>query len=105
MAARIPLEDFIPLHADGAVVVDVREANEYVEGHVPGATFAPMSRIALHLADIPRDRDVYVICRSGNRSQAMADLMTAQGIRAISVDDGTMGWINRGLPVTTGQEP
>ncbi|HHU37684.1 MAG TPA: rhodanese-like domain-containing protein [Propionibacterium sp.] len=105
MAQRISLDEFIPLQEQGAVVVDVREANEYVEGHVPGATFAPMSRIALHLADIPRDEDVYVICRSGNRSQAMADLMAGQGIRAISVDDGTMGWINRGLPVHTGQEP
>lgn len=105
MAQRISMEDFIPLHADGTTVVDVREADEYVEGHVPGATFAPMSRIAQHLADIPRDRDVYVICRSGGRSLAMADLMTAQGIRAISVDDGTLGWVNRGLEVTTGQEP
>lgn len=105
MAQRITLEDFVPLQSAGAVVVDVREANEYVEGHVPGATFAPMSRIALHLADIPRDRDVYVVCRSGNRSQAMADLMTAQGIKAVSVDGGTMAWINRGLPVNTGQEP
>lgn len=105
MADRIPMADFIAQHAHGVTVVDVREAAEYVAGHVPGATFAPMSRIALHLASLPRDRDVYVICGSGNRSQAMADLMTAQGIHAISVDDGTRGWIDRGQPVTEGREP
>ncbi len=99
MAQRIALDDFILLHGNGAVVVDVREANEYVEGHVPGATFAPMSRIALHLADIPRDEDVYVICRSGNRSQEGRDILLAAGLTQVaSVNGGSKAWRDAGLP-------
>lgn len=105
MAQRIDMDTFIERHRAGAPVVDVREAAEYVGGHVPRATLAPLSRIALFLGSIPRDEDVYVVCQSGNRSQAMADLMAASGIRAISVDGGTSAWASRGLPLVTGREP
>lgn len=105
MTEQIPLSDFIERHAQGAYVVDVREADEYAAGHVPGAVLAPMSDITPHLADIPRGRDVYVICAAGRRSLAMAELMEAHGIKAISVDDGTNGWIDAGQPVVEGPQP
>lgn len=99
------MADFVAGYDETTVVVDVREAAEYVAGHVPGAIFAPMSRIALHLAGLPRDRTVHVVCASGNRSGSMADLMAAQGIDAVSVDGGTEAWIAAGRPVVTGREP
>lgn len=105
MADRISMDDFVGRHGDDVTVVDVREADEYVSGHVPGAIFAPMSNITPRLAALPRDEVVYVICRSGQRSQAMADLMVAQGIRAVSIDGGTMAWINAGQPVVEGRTP
>ena len=43
MPPQISLSDFIDRHAEGAYVVDVREADEYAGGHVPGAVFAPHS--------------------------------------------------------------
>ncbi|WP_232549130.1 rhodanese-like domain-containing protein [Propioniciclava soli] len=105
MTQQIPLTDFITRHAEGAVVVDVREADEYAQGHVPGAVFAPMSDITSHLADLPRGREVYVICAAGRRSLAMAELMEANGILAISVDEGTQGWVAAGQPVVTESDP
>ncbi|MDN5572234.1 MAG: rhodanese-like domain-containing protein [Propionibacteriaceae bacterium] len=105
MPPQISLSDFIDRHAEGAYVVDVREADEYAGGHVPGAVFAPMSNITPHLPEIPRGRDVYVICAAGKRSLAMAELMTAHGIQAISVDDGTNGWVDAGQPVIEGSQP
>lgn len=89
-------------HADGAVVLDVREPVEYLGGHVPGAILAPMSRITASLAGVPRDETVFVICQSGNRSRSMADLLTALGYDAVSVDGGTAGWMAAGLPVVRG---
>ncbi len=99
MTKRISLSEFIERSAAGATVVDVREAYEYAESHVPGALFAPLSELERHLGDIPRGEDVFVICRSGSRSLTAADKMTAVGITAVSIDDGTLGWIEAGQPV------
>lgn len=102
MTDTIDLDSFAARHAEGAHVIDVREASEYVAGHVPGAQFVPMSRISLYTADLPRDEDVYVICASGNRSASMADLLTHLGVRAISVAGGTNAWVAAGRAVVTG---
>ena len=104
-ARHLGMAEFVDLYDDRTVVVDVREAAEYVAGHVPGAIFAPMSRIALHLASLPRDKAVHVICATGNRSGSMADLMVAQGIDAISIDGGTQAWVAAGQPLVEGREP
>lgn len=91
-------------HADGAVVLDVREPVEYLGGHVPGAILAPMSRITASLGGLPKDQTVHVICQSGNRSRSMADLLTGLGYDAVSVDGGTAAWAAAGLPVVRGPQ-
>ena len=47
---------------------------------------------------------MHVICQSGNRSRSMADLLTALGYDAVSVDGGTAGWIAVGLPIVQGPQ-
>jgi len=103
MTSRVDITTFVQKHAEGAVVVDCREPFEYVSGHVPGAMLAPMSQITHHVASIPKDEDVYVICASGNRSLAVADFLGRFGVRAHSVDGGTGAWVRAGHPVVTGQ--
>lgn len=104
MTKTIDITTLRARHADGAVVLDVREPAEYVGGHVPGAILAPMSRITASLGGVPNDQTVHVICQSGNRSRSMADLLTALGYDAVSVDGGTAGWIAAGLPVVRGPQ-
>ena len=50
------------------LVLDVRDPWEYAEGRVPGALSLPQADLALRLAEVPKDRDVLVVCASGNRS-------------------------------------
>lgn len=83
----------------GATLVDVREVAEFAEGHVPGAVNIPMGRLPMRAGEIDRTAPVYVICRSGNRSSAMVDLLTAQGFEAYNVTGGTQAWIEAGHPV------
>ncbi|MFN8559584.1 MAG: rhodanese-like domain-containing protein [Dehalococcoidia bacterium] len=84
--------------ADGAVIVDVREADEWATGHVPGARHAPLSR--LHVASLPRDADLLIICRSGGRSaRAVTALRQAGYTRAVNVAGGMTAWSAAGLPV------
>lgn len=102
MTATIDIHTFAARHADGAYVIDVREPMEYVGGHVPGAELVPMSRITAYLDQLPRDREVFVICQSGNRSLSMASLLERMGVQAISVDGGTSAWAGGGRPIVAG---
>ena len=84
-----------------AQVVDVREVSEYVDGHVPGARLVPMGHLTSRLGELDRSRPVYIVCASGNRSAAMADLLVAHGYEAYSVAGGTTAWERSGRPLET----
>lgn len=103
MSIRTPEIDIAQLDRAGAArVVDVREPAEYVAGHVPGAMLLPMGQLASRLAELDKARPVYLICASGNRSAAMADLLVAAGYDAYSVAGGTAAWARSGRAVETG---
>ncbi len=102
---EIGVERFASAHAQGAIVIDVREAAEYVEGHVPSARLVPMGQLPGHLENLNRDEPVYVICASGNRSAAMTELLTQSGIDAYSVTGGTTAWADSGRQLVTGTHP
>ncbi len=101
---EVNLDSFAQAHAEGAVVVDVREPREYVDGHVPGARLIPMGQLPARMHELDKDRPVYLVCASGNRSGAMADLLARNGFEAINVQGGTKGWIGSGRPVREGRE-
>ena len=85
-----------------ANVIDVRERGEYVAGHVPSATLVPMGQLPSRLGELDRNRPVYVVCATGNRSAAMTDVLVANGFDAYSVAGGTAAWARSGRPVETG---
>lgn len=90
------------LQEHDGVVLDVREPHEYASGHVPGALSVPQADLALRLADVPRDRDVLVVCRSGARSLRSARFLKGIGYdRVVNLEGGTLGWIEAGNPVAT----
>ncbi|MCI4045956.1 rhodanese-like domain-containing protein [Streptomyces sp. TRM75563] len=105
MAREVDLETFAAAWVAGAVVLDVREPEEYRAAHVPGAHLAPLSTPDAALPRVPKGRTVYVICASGNRSRWAADRLVAVGVDAISVAGGTRGWAGTGRPVVTGSAP
>jgi len=86
----------------GATVLDVRQPAEYAEGHVPGSTNVPMSQLPERVADLEVDEPVHLICWSGNRSAAMADVVAASGRTPVNVAGGTSAWLQAGLPIEVG---
>lgn len=90
--------DVTELDGRGLPIIDVREADEYASGHVPGAISIPMSEIQGRLDELP-DGAFDVICQSGGRSARVVEYLTAQGHDATNVDGGTGGWIASGKPV------
>ena len=89
---------------DDTVVIDVREPGEYATGHVPGARLIPMGQVPGRLAEIPRDRRVYVVCASGNRSYSVTSFLVSAGYDAYSVAGGTAAWARSGRAVVRGRE-
>lgn len=81
----------------GAVLLDVREDDEWATGHAPGAVHVPMGQLTPET--LPEGRPLYCICRSGNRSLQVAEVLVAAGIDARNVSGGMSAWIDAGLPV------
>lgn len=98
----VTVDQLAAARADGSPVVDVREPYEYVAGHVPGALLMPVGEVPSRRNELPRDRRVYVICASGNRSLRVTDALRSEGYDAWSVQGGTSAWVGRGHPVVTG---
>lgn len=104
-APEVTIEQLEEARNEGATVLDVREAEEYEAGHVPGAAFLPLSELAGRIDDVPADQGtIYVICKSGARSLQAASAMVANGVDAVSVAGGTLAWIESGRPVVTGAD-
>lgn len=102
MIREVDVHELAAAQRDGAFVLDVRERFEYEDGHVPGARLVPLSTVHRNIAQLPRDRRIYVICASGNRSYTAASWLTSAGLDACSVRGGTSGWIRAGRPVVRG---
>ncbi len=89
------------LVVDGAVLLDVREPDEWNAGHAPAAVHVPLGALAATATDGWAGRQVVVICRSGNRSRTATDALRARGIDAVNLAGGMRAWEAAGLPVVT----
>ncbi|MFP3466894.1 rhodanese-like domain-containing protein [Leifsonia sp. SIMBA_070] len=80
-------------------VIDVREPDEYANGHVPGARNLPLATIRTHADELGEVGPVHVICQSGRRSTQATEVLRAVGVDAVNVSGGTTAWIDAGKPV------
>ena len=91
----------------GIFLLDVREDDEWAAGHAPDAVHVRLGELSARTEEIPRDREVYVICRSGARSAYAAQALAGAGWNTVNVSDGMTGWAVAGRPMIseTGAEP
>ncbi len=85
--------------AAGAVLVDVREDDEWAAGHVDGAVHLPLGELAERLDELDRARDVVFACRVGARSDVAAAIAERAGFRAANLAGGLRSWEAEGLPL------
>lgn len=82
------------------ILIDVRETWEFKNGHAKRAKNIPLSQIQQRLKEIPRDREVLLICQSGHRSKQAATFLQQQGVaQVVNVKGGTTMWRMHRLPV------
>ncbi len=88
-----------PLLDGGAVLLDVREDDEWEAGHAPTALHIPMGEVAGRTAELPAGGTVVCICRGGARSLAVANLLADQGFDPVNLTGGMQAWEATGRPV------
>ncbi len=81
------------------VIIDVREPYEYQETRIPGVILMPMNTVPQRLDEIPRDKTVVVMCRSGNRSSRVVQFLRQQGFTNVhNMAGGILAWSRAGYP-------
>lgn len=85
---------------EGATLLDVREDDEWVAGHAPGAVHVPMSQFLSRLGEVP-EGPLAVVCRVGGRSAQVTAYLVGQGREAVNVSGGMLAWEAAGRPVVS----
>lgn len=91
---------------EGAVtVLDVRPAEEYNAGHIPGAVSIPLDELELHLSGLPRDQEIVAYCRGPYcvLSVQAVEILRSKGFHAVRLEEGIQDWRFIGLPVAVGE--
>lgn len=83
-------------------LLDVRQPEEFREGHIQGATLIPLGELQARLKELPANREIICVCRSGNRSSSATRQLAAAGFRAANLQGGMIAWTRAGLPVKKG---
>jgi rhodanese-related sulfurtransferase len=86
--------------SDDVVVIDVREPHEYSAGHVPNATLIPVNSVYARREELPKDKDIIMVCAMGQRSALASEMAAAAGLtRLFNLEGGTDAWVKAGNPV------
>ena len=83
----------------GALLLDVREPEEWCTEHAPTAMLLPVGRVRSRQHELPRDRRIVVVCRSGGRSAVVTTSLRRSGFDAVNLAGGMCAWAAAGLPV------
>jgi len=86
---------------DGATILDVREDDEWVVGHIAGSVHVPLSQLPGRAADIPPTDPLVVVCRVGSRSAQVTAWLASQGRDAVNLAGGLDAWADAGRPLVT----
>ena len=82
------INDADELVRQGEFILDVREPLEYEIGHISSAQNIPLGELERRLAEVPKDRKIYVYCQRGSRSQKAADILKQNSFEAVNLENG-----------------
>ena len=98
-AREISVDQAYELYQAGSFVLDVRTQEEWDEYHAPNTTLIPLDELEARISELPKDQDIVVVCRSGNRSQQARDILLNAGFSATSMAGGLKEWYAKGYPI------
>jgi rhodanese-related sulfurtransferase len=83
-------------------ILDVRQPEEFREGHISGAKLIPLGELRQHMQELPREREIVCVCASGSRSSSAARQLASAGFNVINMQGGMFVWQRAALPVKKG---
>jgi rhodanese-related sulfurtransferase len=106
MNPPVPAVDAAQVAPD-AVILDVREHDEWEAGHIARALHIPLADVPARLGELPADGEFVVVCRSGGRSARAVAWLAQNGYDAVNLDGGMGAWqaAGRELVSETGEAP
>jgi rhodanese-related sulfurtransferase len=100
---EVSVEEAVTKRDAGAFILDVRQPEEWDEFHIPDSTLIPLGELAARVEELPRDQEIVVVCRSGNRSAQGRDILLDAGFtQATSMAGGVTQWRAAGYPTVSG---
>jgi rhodanese-related sulfurtransferase len=84
---------------DEVLLLDVREQEEWDAGHIEGSVHIPMGELGARQEELPSDRPIVAVCRSGNRSAAVTQALSRAGYEAHNLVGGVAEWKGQRLPL------
>ena len=97
----VSVETARELQQQGTLLFDVRETGEFKSGHAVGARSLPLSGLrGRYERELPKERDILIICQSGARSAQACNMLAAAGYKVTNVAGGTAAWRRAGLPTS-----
>jgi rhodanese-related sulfurtransferase len=106
VASLLPQEAILLINHDDAIVLDVREDNEYVQGHILNSMHIPLSMLSEKIARLEkyRNRPIIASCKSGNRSSNACRQLKKNGFEKVNnLKGGIMAWESASLPLAKGK--
>ncbi len=98
-ASEVTVDQAYEMYQSGTFTLDVRTQEEWDEYHAPNTTLIPLDELEARISELPKDQEILVICRSGNRSQQGRDILLAAGFNATSMTGGLKEWSAKGYPL------
>jgi rhodanese-related sulfurtransferase len=99
---EVDVHQLATLREAGAVVLDVRNPDEWQSVRLPGVTLIPLGELPEQLDAVPASEPLYVICAVGGRSAKAAEFLRSSGIDAVNVAGGTRAWVEAGYATESG---
>jgi rhodanese-related sulfurtransferase len=85
-----------------SMVVDVRQPEEYMAGHIAGSKLIPLGDLRKRFAELPKDREIICVCASGSRSRSATKFLVDAGYNAFDMQGGMFMWQRAKLPIKKG---
>ena len=98
-ARKVNVAEALVLIEEGALLLDVREDNEWESGRAPMATHVALNEVPDHLDEFSPDRPIVCVCRSGARSGRAARFLVERGRDAVNLEGGMLAWNADGEPI------
>ena len=100
---EVSVSEAYQMRESGAFMLDVRELSEWEVAHIPDATLIPLGELQTRMSEVPKDQEVVIVCRSGNRSAQARDILLNAGFTNVTSMAGGMNqWISNSYEVETG---